>query len=589
MAPKFWNWESQINQRGIIVEENLRRLLGVKHILFPPGAKDKQIPLIDGTLGIGRFPGWHRCKGWRTLGNGKKEPCGSMVHLGQEDSIPLCTNSNCSGSKPGKSVSSFAPLRFMIICDKGHLDDFPFQYWVHRKAGCENHKLRYTTTLKSGLAGIFIECETCSTPDNKVRRSMRGALTPDTYKNIDFKCSGKSPWLGEEQRVHNCSCQKITGVQKSSSNLLFPIIRNAIFCPSYDGIDVWIKNWVDSQRASIDNALNLFDAEDDKWGMIIDLFSSSLSDEKKEELLRKKHDIEAYMNPSPVVDPFVENGYRGIYQRENERFLNFPEDTKLDDFTINRPDLNNYSSNFKKHFSKVGLLEKLRDTRVYVGFSRIEPVDTAGAEEIRKCYGSNEVIGDIVRGEGIFLELNNKELQEWVSKKEVKQRYNLFTENKKEELLKKPLIDNEKDSIIYLLLHSLSHSLIEEISAFSGYNTASIRERIYVGSDGQGGYMNGILLYTSNSDSEGSLGGLVRLGKPGVFEQIIEQAVKRASWCSSDPLCSHSIPKGVKGSNLAACHHCLLLPETCCETRNEFLDRELIISINNPNLGFYKL
>src|SRR5690606_11132407 len=111
-------------------------------------------------------------------------------------------------------------------------------------------------------------------------------------------------------------------------------------------------------------------------------------------------------------------------------------------------------------------------------------------------------------------------------------------------------------------------------------NTASIRERIYVGSDGRGGKMFGLLIYTSDGDSEGSLGGLVRLGKPEVLENILEQALKRATWCSSDPLCSHSIPKGSKGSNLAACHHCLLLPETSCESRNEFLDREFVVSKN---------
>lgn len=588
-APKFWKWDSEMRQRGVIIEENLRRLLGVKNILFPPGAKDKQIKLIHGTLAIGRFPGWHRCKGWRRRDDGKSEPCGSMIQLGQEDNIPLCSDRNCTGSNPRTPSRTFAPVRFMVICDKGHLDEFPFQFWVHQREGCDDHKLRYVTTPRSGLSGIFIECESCSNPTTKVRRPMSGALTPDTYEKMGIKCTGKSPWLDENSTLDKCSFKTLTGVQKSSSNLLFPIIRNAIFCPSYDVIDVWIKKWVDNHRIEINNALDLLPQDDDLWPTAIRFSSGSLSEENITALLAKVDDIKAYMNPTPIVDPFIENGYRGIYQREYERFLNFPVESKLDDFTISRPNINTYTANFQKHFSKIGLLEKLRDTRVYVGFSRIEPTDRSGSEEILNCYGANEVIGDIVRGEGIFIQINSSALQNWVSKPEVKGRYDLFTKSKKDELLDKYLVDTENDSMIYLLLHSLAHCIIGEVSAFSGYNTASIRERIYVGSDGIGGQMHGILLHTSNSDSEGSLGGLVRLGKAGVFEQLIEQAVKRATWCSSDPLCSHSVPKGAKGSNLAACHHCLLLPETCCEGRNEFLDRELIISINNPNLGFYNL
>ena len=40
--------------------------------------------------------------------------------------------------------------------------------------------------------------------------------------------------------------------------------------------------------------------------------------------------------------------------------------------------------------------------------------------------------------------------------------------------------------------------------------------------------------------------------------------------------------------NLAACHACGLLPETCCEERNAFLDRGLVIgTYDNQAIGFW--
>ena len=74
--------------------------------------------------------------------------------------------------------------------------------------------------------------------------------------------------------------------------------------------------------------------------------------------------------------------------------------------------------------------------------------------------------------------------------------------------------------------------------------------------------MQGVLIYTASGDSEGTLGGLVRQGEPDRLKAIIERAIRRAQWCSSDPVCIESAGQGSDNSNLAACHGCVLLPET---------------------------
>ena len=139
----------------------------------------------------------------------------------------------------------------------------------------------------------------------------------------------------------------------------------------------------------------------------------------------------------------------------------------------------------------------------------------------------------------------------------------------------------------FVMLHTFAHLLINQLVFECGYSSASLRERLFCSIGNEP--MAGVLVYTAAGDSEGTMGGLVRMGKPGNLEPTIIAALDRARWCSSDPVCMELGEKGQgPGSmNLAACHSCGLLPETACETFNRFLDRALVTGTHeNPNLGF---
>ena len=100
--------------------------------------------------------------------------------------------------------------------------------------------------------------------------------------------------------------------------------------------------------------------------------------------------------------------------------------------------------------------------------------------------------------------------------------------------------------------------------------------------------MCGVLIYTASGDSEGSLGGLVRQGNTGRLEDTIIAAMENAKWCSSDPICINSSGQGPESLNLAACHNCALLPETCCECGNRLLDRGLVLgTLDNRDFGYF--
>ena len=193
----------------------------------------------------------------------------------------------------------------------------------------------------------------------------------------------------------------------------------------------------------------------------------------------------------------------------------------------------------------------------------------------------------VVHGEGIFFEFNLQKLQVWTENPKVQARVLALKRGYNQGRLERGLSVAEITAK-YVLLHTFAHVLIGQLSLDCGYGSASLRERIYCESEETDRPMQGVLIYTASGDSEGTLGGLVRQGKPNQLKTIIERAINHTQWCSSDPVCIESLGQGSDNANLAACHGCVLLPETSCETGNRFLDRGLIVGTgSNPDIGFF--
>ena len=93
-----------------------------------------------------------------------------------------------------------------------------------------------------------------------------------------------------------------------------------------------------------------------------------------------------------------------------------------------------------------------------------------------------------------------------------------------------------------------------------------------------GEYGYGILLYTGAGGSEGTLGGLVEVGRD--IESHLQRALELGRLCSNDPICAQHDPANPHEERFlhgSACHGCILIAETSCERRNEFLDRALVL------------
>jgi len=141
----------------------------------------------------------------------------------------------------------------------------------------------------------------------------------------------------------------------------------------------------------------------------------------------------------------------------------------------------------------------------------------------------------------------------------------------------------------FLLIHTIAHLFINQLSFECGYGSSSLRERIYCDVENTSRSMNGFLVYTASGDAEGTMGGLVRQGNPGRLERTLIRTLRKATWCSYDPICIESAGQGPDSCNLAACHGCALLPETSCEEGNRLLDRAVTIGTpGHPEMGFFE-
>jgi hypothetical protein len=240
--------------------------------------------------------------------------------------------------------------------------------------------------------------------------------------------------------------------------------------------------------------------------------------------------------------------------------------------------------------SRVVLVERLREVRALVGFTRIDSPgdfsDTGDVPAARRAPLSrkplNWTLASEVRGEGLFLRLDEDAVAAWCASPGVCQREERFRQAHRQwraaRRIEPP--DAGFPGMRYVLLHSLSHALIRQLAIECGYGAAGIRERIYARGPGEpGGPMAGILFYTSAPDSEGTLGGLVSLGRQATLGRHLDRALDAMLLCASDPLCAeHGPGTGDLSLHGAACHACLFAPETSCERGNKYLDRWALVS-----------
>jgi len=560
----------------IIIDERLSKRLGGKQFVMPPDFRDKKQDQEHAEMKIPavRFPLWHYCP-----------VCGNMEKLGESGEKARCTGENrkhsasgtyCSrnAGKPNK-LPKLVPERFIAVCEDGHIEDFPIMEWVHAKSKMpynpETCRLyRSTGGSTSSLSGIRYTC-TCG-----ASATMNGAFAENALSDIGYTCKGNRPWLGEDKK-EDCGKNLIV-LQRGASNVWFADIISSIYIP-------WLPKYKNAHtKECILKCVNRFISSRTNGEIDMDsvkkfvLLSHDMDPDI--DILQALEEITSTLQNARIKTavPETDDEYR---KQEFDVLTRTVGTTKDELFTKNYPSNLYMAVPFLK---SVSLVHKLRETRVFLGFRRISP----DAEKIADISIGNIPWLPAIKnsGEGIMLEFEITSLNIWAKKPKVIERTKIIEQN----LKNADKLTTERLNPVYVLLHTFSHCLITALSNESGYSNASIREKIYCSKyiDENTESMAGILIYTASGDSEGSLGGLVRQGRPGKMESIIARAINDARWCAADPVCIQSSGQGQNGCNLAACHNCALLPETSCENKNMLLDRGLMIgTLDDSTIGYF--
>ena len=462
--------------------------------------------------------------------------------------------------------------------------------WVHGGVQPEGqHYLRLRAGRSSGsLSGIEITCS-CG-----AHKTMAGAFNEQSLTKIGVTCSGGRPWLGQEADRNNAfHCgQHLIVVQKGASNVYFSQVRSSIYLPQWEKsvdrrlVEVLEKNWV---------FLNTGMENGNFQRMRFELVAEKNFAMEKKEFYTDKL-LEAASKRIAGADSSQTDDSEEKYRKMEYDAILAESGGENQDFFVTKNQANTYDDSetngaVSNGFTSIGLLHKLRETRAFVGFSRWLPDDGKTLTEKKNFIKLGQRIewlpAVVVRGEGVFFEFNEKRLKEWATKDEVIKRAKYLSDNynRPRELKGQKRRDIKPD---FVLIHTFAHLVINQFSYECGYGSSALRERIYCNLEFPDDTMHGVLIYTASGDSEGSLGGLVRQGKQGNLETIVYNAIENARWCSSDPICIDSHGQGPNSCNLAACHNCSLLPETCCEESNMLLDRAMLIGeLDNPSIGYF--
>jgi hypothetical protein len=504
------------------------------------------------------------------------------------------------GSPAGRSVCGacdkpLTPSRFVIACENGHLDDFPYFEWVHKKSEPSrdgNEQVKHELTLESSgqtasLRSVVIKCSCEVRPV-----SLEGIFGSGAMSALGIKCKGRRPWLGRDAKESGCNATPRT-LQRGASAAWFAITRSALSIPPwsqtlqqrlnphYGLLGVLLDN--DMPDSVILNAIEKTDIMDD----------GRFTAEEVLAAVRRRRELEASALPDSDEAPLFESANELRREEYNQLYDGTGSVARDENFECVQA-LGDGSA-LPYGIKRSMLVKRLREVRALESFTRVTMPDPAGGDTRRAAMANGTVdwLPAIeVSGEGVFLAIDEQLLRDWEQRRGPVDRSHQIWRNHTEILreraeragsTKRP--GNIKSPVTsrYVLLHTLAHVLINEWSLDCGYPAAALRERLYVDQD-----MAGVLIYTATSDSAGSLGGVVAQGEHRRLYETLESALARTEWCSQDPPCMESEASGIDSLNLAACYACVLLPETSCETNNVFLDRAMLIGTpDDPATGFF--
>ena len=552
----------------------VKKVLGhqVTRLRIPPVVDDEGLdPLsAEGKIGVPvkPFPRWLRCIKCQLLA----EYDSGLFSIKANPYRPEMTHFVHNGCPKGNGRAADAvPARFMVACRNGHLDDFPWSWYVHEgNSECSGTLEFIEMGASLQTENLMVRCRSCG-----AKKNMAKAFGKAAKENLPA-CRGRHPHLN---RFDDDCDADLKAVLLGATNGWFPVSLSVLAIPVGDN--------------------RLEQIVLDGWEYFEDVESEAELKITLKTLVKT--------NALPGIASYdVDEVWKAIVaKREGNTDTSYlsEEDIKVPEWKVmiapNPPtDWPHFMSEnagkpkgYESYFTDVLQLSRLREVNALVGFTRVEaPEETSDDDEKPPMAPLSRtdptwVPASEVHGEGIFLRFDEAKLQEWEKLESVTKRDDSMKVGHRGWRNARKL-DPEKGypGARYTMIHTFAHLLIRELALECGYNAASIRERIYAGEN-----MAGVLIYTAAADSDGTLGGLVELGESTTLGRLIDQALERAKVCASDPLCSEHEPNSDNTLHAAACHACTFVSETSCERGNRYLDRAFLVStFKHDDVAFFR-
>jgi hypothetical protein len=544
------------------------------------------------------FPQWLRCTGCDMLGKVSQFDYAN-THPYRTD-LAEFAHAKCTGRRgfTHKAARRTAvPARYLLACPAGHLDEFPYEQWVHHGKPCPNAEfpaLEMIDRTAGKGASAMIRCESC-----QQQRPMNEAQG-DAARGKLPQCRGRHPHL---DAFDPRGCGRDTRLMLiGASNLWFPATHSIIVMPESAAEKVGdiadririalgperlakyaddLETLRDVLKGQVDTAATASD--DELRALVAKALEPPATEEESQERLKTWNPVELlvpewrYLQNDPL-DDHHEDAASGLTLSKRER------DAAL------RPEI-----------GRVLAVERLRKVNALVGFTRIDALDRVDDVARRlvpltRTRWPEWTVATEDRGEGIFLQLDEAAVAAWESRvlgsdlwEAHRQAHRLNFTSRFSETAENVDPDSRLKPPRYWLVHTLSHVLIRELAMSCGYSAASLSERLYAWPEAEGREPSaGLLIVTTASDSDGTLGGLVQQSEPIRLARTVNGALHRATRCSSDPICAMRTPQDPEDFlHGAACHCCVMASETSCERANRFLDRRFLINLPGCDLGFF--
>jgi hypothetical protein len=534
----------------------------------PPIAQDNRQDPDPASVSVRIFPTWFTCEGASEAGDGTSRrrrlvPWGDLEAQGGKKRYRR--------QEDGRSVD-VTPVRFVAACEKGHLQDIDWRWLVHRGGDrtCNEPMWIEEEGTSADPASIRIGC-LCGRPP----LSLADAFKPGFLG----RCGGKRPWLDTPEQ--GCT-ENLHFLSRSATNTYFAQTVTVISLPIHeDALGTAVrKHWSSLQSLTEASHIGVI-RNVGEIGATLKGYSDADVFARIQQLReRDRHD--AVVHPKVEEFDLLASG-KAIIGRDAESEPLFAE-------TLSAVDLDRVGTRDGcRLLASVVAVHRLRAVTCLYGFTRLEPAPTmseALLEEVQLAVDGAPLAENAdwlpameQRGEGIFLRIDAAGIRAWQGRGEVGARGHRLDRGITR-YRDRYGVNVERPGLPYVLLHSLAHAVMEQIALECGYPLSSLRERVYAfaGSGTDVPDRFGLLVYTASAGAHGTLGGLVEIA--GRIPEIVAAALERMRLCSNDPVCADHDPSvtGDERSLLgAACHACLLVPETSCEARNVYLDRALLV------------